>query len=125
MGLKILIIFLFLNFYYAYYIDQENLHNITQLNTLTFGSCYNGVSIHSSRYEIFDVISKHSPDLFMWIGDAAYLRYYSEEKIKFRYKILNFLLDKWKDLNRTHVEKKFNMTKYNPRICFLLRLQIF
>jgi hypothetical protein len=114
-----LIILLFFDFHYSYYIPQENLHNITQMNTFTFGSCYNGGnSKHSSRFDIFDTIGKQNPDLFMWIGDVAYVQYYSKEKIQLHHKILNFILGKWKELNKTQVEKKFNQTKYNPRISF-------
>jgi hypothetical protein len=99
----------------CYYIPKEDKHNITSINSFVFGSCYNGISKHKSRFDIFDTINQHKPDFFMWIGDAAYVRYYSTEKIKIRYKILNFLLGKWKLLNETKIEKKFNESKNNPR----------
>ena len=106
---------LIFNYTDCYFIPAENEHNITSLSSFVFGSCYNGISKHRSRYDIFDIIDTHKPDFFMWVGDAAYVRYYSTEKIKIRYKILNFLLGKWKVLNETKIENKFNQTKHNIR----------
>jgi hypothetical protein len=100
--------------YKCYFIPAENKHNISSINSFIFGSCYNGINKHKSRYDIFETIDRHNPDFFMWLGDAAYVRYYSTERIKLRYKILNYILRKWKPLNETKIEKKFNETKYNP-----------
>ena len=97
----------------GFYIPPEDQHNITEINSFAFGSCYNGISKHTSRFDIFEVIDKNQPDFFMWIGDAAYVRYYSKSEIQLRYKVLNFLLGRWREFNSTRVEKKFNQTKHN------------
>ncbi len=102
---------------FSFYIANENKHNISAINNFVFGSCYNGVDHHKSRYDIFDIIENNKPDLFIWTGDAAYVRYYYK-KPSFIDKIFNSLFNRYESFNSTHVEFKFNQTKNN--ICILI-----
>ena len=70
----------FSSFISSYYIPEDN-HNITEINSFAFGSCYN-LRKSISKYTIFNVIDKHKPDVFMWLGDAAYVRYAKESRWK-------------------------------------------
>lgn len=115
--LTVLILLLYIHLTWSYYIRNKNNHNITTLNNLTFGSCYNGINHLGGRFDIFDAIDKHNPNLWIWTGDAAYIRY-AKDKIKIRYKILNSLFRLYYEFNDTRVEEKFNQTKYNDCIFF-------
>jgi hypothetical protein len=98
----------------GYFINSEDRHNVSSINSFAFGSCYNGINKHKSRYDIFDTIHKNKPDLFIWLGDAAYIRYY-KEGLGFFQRIKLNLFNKWRPINSTRIEKKFNQTKFNTR----------
>jgi hypothetical protein len=46
-------------------------HKNTTLNTFAFGSCFYGRL--STRLDIFKTILLHKPELWVWLGDAAYV----------------------------------------------------
>lgn len=60
-----------LNLVKSYYI-KEGKNNDIQINNFAFGSCFNGFA-HNKRFDAFDSILKNNPDLFVWLGDVAYL----------------------------------------------------
>lgn len=95
---------------FAYYIPPEN-HKLTSINSFAFGSCYN-LHKNVSKYAIFNVIDKNKPDIFMWLGDAAYVRFSPTSKYKLirKYKYFFSVFD---EFNRTKVLKQFNNTKYS------------
>ena len=64
-----LLLFLLIMPIFSYYLAPGK-HNYS-LDTFTFGSCYRGFL--SSRYDIFEQINKNNPQLFIWLGDAAYV----------------------------------------------------
>ena len=101
----------FFSFISSYYIPEDN-HNITEINSFAFGSCYN-LKKSISKYTIFNVIDKHKPDVFMWLGDAAYVRYAKESRWKIvrKYKYFFNVFDKF---NKTKVLRQYNNTKYSP-----------
>lgn len=53
----------------SYYIN--NSHPDMTLNNFTFGSCFYGRE--STRLDIFEKIIKHNSQMFLWMGDAAYV----------------------------------------------------
>lgn len=72
------LIFLFLiSFINSYYIPCEKNLNKTFTN-FSYGSCFLGFL--SDRDDIFKTINKNNPELWMWLGDAAYI-----DKIKLNY----------------------------------------
>ena len=84
----------------SYYIPTGDHSSIT-LNNITFGSCFYGRE--SDRFDIFKVILKKKPQLWLWTGDAAYV---DEPTIRF-----------WKssiDVNFTKASSIFNAAKENP-----------
>jgi hypothetical protein len=54
----------------SFYLKNGHHNNIT-LNNISFGSCYYGRE--SERLDMFDIILKNNPQMWMWIGDAAYI----------------------------------------------------
>lgn len=69
---KIIFQFLFLitQIYYSltYYIEETHHSNIT--NSFAFGSCFYGRL--SYRFDMFNTINRNNPELWVWLGDAAY-----------------------------------------------------
>lgn len=102
---------------YCYYL-KNGYHNSTQLNNISFGSCFFGRE--SNRLEIFDVVMKHDPQMWLWMGDAAYV----DEHITFRYFMSTI------DVNFTNAEQTFNAakneksnsSKYMIYVMFIYRL---
>ena len=86
---------------YTYYIPETN-HNITNITSFAFGSCYN-LKKTISKYTIFNEISKTSADVFLWLGDAAYV---DEPNLLYYYKQTH-------PNNWTRVEEIFNTSKSN------------
>lgn len=84
----------------AYYIPPGNHINMT-LNNFTFGSCFYGRL--STKLDIFDAIQKENPQLWMWLGDAAYV-----DKIAF----INYWNSDLK-VNFTLAEEIFDKVKKN------------
>jgi hypothetical protein len=90
----------------SFYIETGDHKEIT-LSNFTFGSCFYGRE--STRLDIFKTISKNKPQLFMWLGDAAYV----DEKVTFGF---------WKssiDVNFTRAEEIFEESKKNECNIFL------
>jgi len=54
----------------SYYIRTGNHKNLT-INSFAFGSCFYGK--FSNKLDIFKSVHKENPDLWMWLGDAAYI----------------------------------------------------
>jgi hypothetical protein len=54
----------------SYYI-KPGLHSNITLANFSFGSCYRGFL--SDRYDIFKIINQNNPNLWVWLGDAAYV----------------------------------------------------
>jgi len=52
----------------CFYIAEKHHTNI--LNNFTFGSCFYGRL--STRLDMFKTIQEHNPELWVWLGDAAY-----------------------------------------------------
>jgi hypothetical protein len=65
-----IIIFTSINLVLTYYIPSIPQYNTT-LTNLTFGSCFKGS--RGYRQDIFNTINKNNPQLFLWLGDAAYV----------------------------------------------------
>ena len=91
------IIFSLLKFTNSLYV-KDGKHPEVQLNNFAFGSCFNGFgSKNRLRFDIFEKISIKNPDLFVWLGDVAYLDNvdhhlllgtvpaYNEKKLKTKY----------------------------------------
>lgn len=72
---KILILILLANVYSIYIKNEQQ--NV--LNNITFGSCFYGRE--SKRFDIFEKILSHNPQVWMWAGDASYV----DELIIFNY----------------------------------------
>ena len=96
---------------YTYYIPETN-HNITNITSFAFGSCYN-LKKTISKYTIFNEISKTSPDVFLWLGDAAYVRYAPESKYKLIRKYQQ-TFNIFNPFNKTRVLRQYNNTKFSP-----------
>jgi hypothetical protein len=54
----------------SYYIPTGAHSNIT-LHNISFGSCFYGRE--SERFDMFKVVLQNDPQLWMWMGDAAYV----------------------------------------------------
>lgn len=52
----------------CYYIEENHHKNI--INNFAFGSCFYGRL--STRLDMFKTIEEHNPELWVWLGDAAY-----------------------------------------------------
>lgn len=94
----------------SYYIESGE-HSEMTLNNFAFGSCFYGR--HSTRMDIFKTIHKNKPELWLWLGDAAYV-----DKVA--------IWDYWKstlDVNFTLAEQIFNISKNNE--CNFFKLNKF
>jgi hypothetical protein len=87
----------------CYFIPSGNHNNFT-LNNFAFGSCFQGFL--SDRLDIFKSINEENPELWVWLGDATYL-----DNLTLNYFTYPTEFDAF------HVEKMFNMTKYD--ICII------
>ncbi len=67
---NIFLFFIFISITYSYYIPFGNHSNIT-LNNFAFGSCFYGY--YSKRLDIFKTINENDPQMWLWLGDAAYV----------------------------------------------------
>ncbi len=92
-----------------YRLSEEN--RLKSISKISIGSCYNGRDPINSRYDIFETISRHNPDLFIWLGDAAYIR--PTNIIGRKMALYNCIFGIKQDFNYTLVEGKFNLTKFN------------
>jgi len=94
-----LLIILSYVFVKSYYIPEGSHSNIT-LNDFAFGSCYGGFL--KNRMDIFKIVLKSNPQMWLWVGDATYLDFFTYNYLR-------------KDFgyNSSHVEKMFNETKYD------------
>ena len=106
------LIFLTIFFFVLNYYIPEKAHNITSINSFAFGSCYN-LKKTISKYTIFDVIDKHKPDVFMWLGDAAYVRYSKSSKWKIM-KYYKYFFNVFDPFNKTRVLRQYKNTKFSP-----------
>jgi hypothetical protein len=107
--MKIYIFFIVIKVIFSYYISP-GLHNDINITKFSFGSCYRGP--YGWRSDIFHTISNNNPQLWLWLGDSAYV----DKLTIFHY------YRSTQDLNFTKVEEIFNDTKKNECIYFLLRL---
>lgn len=62
------ILFLKIVFVYSYYIEEK--HHSGIINNFSFGSCF--VGRVSTRFDMFKTILSYKPELWVWLGDAAY-----------------------------------------------------
>lgn len=98
-----IILFYILQTIKGYFIPPGNHNNVT-LHNFSFGSCFYGRE--SERLDIFKTVLKNSPQMWFWIGDAAYVD-------------VNTVLYYWKstlEVNFTEVEKIFNIAKSEESI---------
>lgn len=58
----------------CYYIPAEENINKTYSN-FSFGSCFLGFL--SDREDMFKTINKNKPELWVWLGDATYIDFYT------------------------------------------------
>ncbi len=73
--IKLLIICsFFINITLNYHIPCNKNINKT-FNNFSFGSCFLGFL--SDRDDMFNTINKNNPELWVWLGDAAYIDYYT------------------------------------------------
>jgi hypothetical protein len=84
----------------SYYIPYG--HHNTTLDNFSFGSCFKGS--RGYRQDIFNTINRNDPQIWLWLGDAAYVD-------NMRYSLLSYY-------SSTHPfeedrMKYFNETKYN------------
>ena len=103
--MKILFLFLF-QYIFSYYISP-GLHKDSIITNFSYGSCYRGP--HGWRSDIFNTVMKSKPQLWLWLGDAAYV----DKLTIFHY------YRSTQDLNFTKVEEIFNDTKNNRCYYFL------
>ena len=75
---EILILFINFSVNFSYYIEEN--HHPDIINNFAFGSCFYGRS--STRLDMFKIILKNNPELWVWLGDAAYSDYDLKEKGK-------------------------------------------
>lgn len=61
-----LVLFILTN---EYYIPSG--HSNKTLNNFAFGSCFYGRE--SERLDMFKIVNEHNPDLWVWLGDLAYV----------------------------------------------------
>ncbi len=54
--------------FFSLYIDES--HHSQIIDNFAFGSCFIGRS--STRFDMFKTIQKNHPQLWIWLGDAAY-----------------------------------------------------
>jgi hypothetical protein len=66
---KYVLSLLFLQQYFSFFISSGN--SSLPINSFAFGSCY--YKHAKERLDIFNAINKNSPELWLWLGDAAYL----------------------------------------------------
>lgn len=66
-----LIFVLLLVFTTQYYINDGN--SSLNIDSFSFGSCYNSYLTTRVNLNIFDTMLKVNPDLFIWLGDVTYL----------------------------------------------------
>ena len=100
-------IFLFLSnisIAYSYYIQPD--HHPTTLNNLAFGSCYGGYFTTNNTMNIFQTILKRNPQLWIWLGDVAYI---DEVSIK----IFNKTNEINNQMDITHAQEQFDLSKNN------------
>jgi hypothetical protein len=97
--MKYILLLIFLVESNTYYISNSQ---DKVLNNMTFGSCFYGRE--SKRFDIFEKILSHKPEMWMWTGDASYV----DELIIFNY---------WKstiDVDFEKSERIFNVCRNEP-----------
>jgi hypothetical protein len=83
------------------------------INSFTFGSCFYGR--FSTRLDIFKTIDQQNSDLWLWLGDAAYVDKHA-------------IVDYWKSshiVNFTLAEEIFNTSRNNECNLFLNKFTLF
>lgn len=73
---------------------------------IAFGSCFK--FYRNQKTDVFKRISEHNPDVFLWLGDAAYID---------NMPIVGYWTP---EINMTKVEEKFNITKHDECILIIL-----
>lgn len=68
--LKLVLMLLFLIYTNCTYISPGYYNNTTMTN-FSYGSCYRGFL--SERFDIFKTVNLNNPQLWVWLGDAAYV----------------------------------------------------
>lgn len=95
--LPILLLLSLFELFPCYFIHNEKNFNKT-LSNFSFGSCFMGFL--SERDDIFKTINFNNPELWIWLGDAAYI-----DKINLNYFSSNIPLDV------EYAQKMFNKVK--------------
>ena len=101
MSLRLIFISLLLSLSLCYYYDDNSIDRGFTLTNFTFGSCFYGRL--SKNLTIFNSIQKHHSNLWIWLGDAAYV----DEPNLVQYYRSTF------PNNWTRVEYLFNKSKSN------------
>ena len=73
-----LILLLLISLASAKFIESGRLHNLDDSNSTSmkigFGSCYDGMQLYAENgLNIIEDISKEDLDLWIWLGDFAYV----------------------------------------------------
>ncbi len=97
-----LIILIYIPLSISYYIPIGN-HPNTTLTNFAFGSCFFGRL--STRLDIFNAINQENPELWLWLGDAAYIDEFTMNMFK-----------QTIDINSEKIIKTFNGSKNNECI---------
>lgn len=97
-----IMLFHLLHVCFTYYIPTGTHSNIT-LHNISFGSCFYGRE--SERLDMFKVVLQNDPQLWMWMGDAAYV---DEPTMRFWASSI--------DVNFTKARSIFKGSKENERI---------
>lgn len=99
--MKCIIICLLIVIINTYYIRSDNYTNKTLMN-FAFGSCFNKLpKFKKWNHTIFKTVLANNPDLWLWMGDSAYVD--NTTVVKYHKHTL--------DLNFTLIGEKFNTTK--------------
>lgn len=104
-GRNFFLLFGFLFFFdceYCYYLDSSVHHKNITLNNFSFGSCFGGYLKMDEKLDIFKQVLSRNPDLWLWLGDVAYI-----EPLSFN------VFERTNRLDMDHVQKEFNFTKNN------------
>ncbi len=99
----------------CYYIEEKH-HNKIK-NNFAFGSCFYGRL--STRFDMFKTIQENNPELWVWLGDAAYsdLKYPLNKKI-FDYEFSQDMFNKSKN---NECKNNFNFLLLQTKLSLKLK----
>lgn len=94
--------FILINVSQGYYI-KDNIRHEKSMDRIAFGSCF--LASFSYRDDIFQTVTKTNPELFIWLGDAAYL-----DTINLNY------FSPTREFSADDAKQKYNKSKFEPSI---------